>query len=430
MYDGFLRVGDVEIVSDARSKGYGESASCPVNWFQDECQGLVDWMSISEPPFIEGNITLAPWYDPRNPESARFYGITGVGLRNISDATRYAEVTEGITDGGVAGESRRVGTTVRVRGWMTAAGEDALEYGMAWLEAALRTRRCAQHDASCGGSSVEFLVACPPERGAETDEEYLSKVEVLQRFLHGVKVISGPLEIGTRESSNGRHVGREVEFTLYAERPGIYTAPRHVEIPPTIPTIAQDAPYNLAPYPSAELASGTVVVAENLSTNPSVETNATGWAAGGAAVSGSAPTIAGSRSTEIGASGVASYLATATGTGVAVHDVLCYQNVTVAPVAGSRYSITVWGAMLFTGSGGSGVNLRAQVEWKNSGGTTLRIDSMGSITSAFAGQVFALKSLAPPAGAVTARVAVIGRANFTASSVAKVFADALAVSIP
>ena len=86
--------------------------------------------------------------------------------------------------------------------------------------------------------------------------------------------------------------------------------------------------------------------------------------------------------------------------------------------------------MLFTGSGGSGVNLRAQVEWKNSGGTTLRTDSMGSITSAFAGRVFALKSVAPPAGAVTARVVVIGRANFTASSVAKVFADALAVSIP
>lgn len=438
MFDGYLKIGDVELVNSARARGYGETAECPIFWYQDECEGLHD--ALLEPlAYTSANIASAPWYDLRNPESARFYGVTGAGFRTISNSTRYADFTEGITDGGVVGQPRRSGRSVRIRAWISADGEDALEYGMSWIESALRLRQCSL-DASCGGSSVEFFVSCPPTRDSvpdgaggmrpETDEEYMARVDPLRRLLHGVKAVSGPLEVETRQSVNGRHWGREVEFTLYAERPGVFSAPRSIVIPPTVPTLTQDAPYNLAPYPSAELASGTVIVAENLSTNPSVETNATGWAATSAVVSGATVGVTGGRSTEIAASGAASYLVTGTGSGVGVSDVIAQQNVTVAPVAGSRYSLTIWSAMLFTGSGGSGVSLGAKVEWRNSGGTVLRTDSMGSITSAFAGNVFALKSVAPPSGAVTARVIVTGRANFTASTVAKVFADALAVSIP
>lgn len=430
MFDGFLKLGEVELVNSSRSKGYATSAECPLSWFDYDCDGLEDAL-LASGQYQWANISAAPWYDPRNPESARFYGAFGLGMRNIYDSTLFAEVTEGITDGGVVGAARRAGRSVRVRAWLSASGEDALEYGMAWLSSALSGSVCAQHGTTCGGASAQFFVACPPAREVgESDDDYLPGIVALERYLHGVSVVSGPLEIASERSNDGIHWGREVEFTLYAERPGIFGAPRALNLPPTVPTVAQDVPYNLAPYPSAELSSGTVIVAENLSTNPSVESNATGWTATGAAVSGSAPSIAGSRSTELAASGSASFLATATGAGTAVHDVIAYQDVTVAPAAGSRYSLTIWGAMLFTGSGGSGVSLGAKVEWRNSGGTVLRTDSMGSITSAFAGQVFALKSVAPPSGAVTARVILTGRANFTASTVAKVFGDALAVTVP
>ena len=460
MFEGYLKLGDVELVNSSRAKGYGETSDCPLNWFECECDGLNEAL-LEDFPYTADNIQSAPWYDPRNPESERFYGVSGLALRSISDSTRYAEYTEGITDGGVVGESRRASPSVRARAWLSANGQDALEYGMAWLGAAVRSRRCAQHDYACGGASLEFFVDCPPGReivpdfvaggyGAgpygygpygsgpaanastrpQNDAEYLPIISSQKRYMHGVKVISGPIEVDTRKSSDGRHWGRLVEFTLYAENPGIYSAPRILDTPPTLPSIVQDSPRNLVPYPSAELASGTVTVAENFSTNPSVETNATGWVAAGSAVSGSAPTIAGSRSTDLSASGVASFLVTATGAGVAVHDVIAYQDVAITPTAGTRHSVTIWGAMLFAGSGGSGVSLSARVEWRASGGTILKTDSLGSITSAFAGRVFSAKSLEVPATAATARVIVAGLANLTAATVVRVFADALTVSNP
>lgn len=163
MFDGYLRLGDVEVVNSARAKGYGETADCPLGWFQCECEGLEDAL-LQDGRYVYQNITEAPWYDPRNPESARFYGAMGLGMRNVSDSTRGASVTEGITDGGVVGQARRAGRSVRVRTWLSADGEDALEYGMTWLGAAISSRRCAQHNYACGGMSAQFFAACPPER--------------------------------------------------------------------------------------------------------------------------------------------------------------------------------------------------------------------------------------------------------------------------
>ena len=241
MFEGFLRLGDVEIVNNARAQGYAETSDCPLNWFECSCDGLAESQGESAGYSIQ-NVSQAPWFDVRNPESARFYGLSGLSLRNVSDSTRYAETTEGITDGGVAGNPRRAGRSFRVRGWMSADGQDALEYGMSWLSAALISRRCAQHDFACGGASAEFFVECPPVRAVitvpgedpgdppvtrpQTDEEYAESVSEKLRFMHSVKVISGPLEIQTRPSQDGRHWGREVEFTLYAEEPGIFSAPR------------------------------------------------------------------------------------------------------------------------------------------------------------------------------------------------------------
>ena len=46
------------------------------------------------------------------------------------------------------------------------------------------------------------------------------------------------------------------------------------------------------------------------------------------------------------------------------------------------------------------------------------------------GRVFSAKGLVPPAGATNAIVFIEGTANFTATTVAKLFADAVAVTIP
>ena len=162
MFTGFLKVGDVEIINDARAKGYAETAECPLSWHQCDCEGLAD--ATGPGAFVHANVHDAPWYDPRNPESERFYGVTGLAFRDLASSTLQRDVVEGITNGGVAGQSRYAGKTVRVRAFLSADGMDALEYGMSWIKAALANRRCAQHDYSCGGTEAEFFVDCPPAR--------------------------------------------------------------------------------------------------------------------------------------------------------------------------------------------------------------------------------------------------------------------------
>ena len=167
MFTGFLKVGDVEIINDARAKGYAETAECPLSWHQCDCEGLAD--AIGSGAFVHADVGDAPWYDPRNPESKRFYGVTGLAFRDLASSTLQRDVVEGITNGGVAGQSRFAGKTIRVRAWLSADGMDALEYGMSWIKAALANRRCAQHDYSCGGTGAEFFVDCPPARAIIPD---------------------------------------------------------------------------------------------------------------------------------------------------------------------------------------------------------------------------------------------------------------------
>ena len=221
MFDGYLKLGETEVVNSARAKGYGETADCPLGWFDYECEGLQEAL-LEDGRYQYANIDEAPWYDPRNPESARFYGAFGLGMRNISDSTRYAEVTEGITDGGVAGSPRRAGKSVRVRAWLSADGEDALEYGMSWLSAALASRRCDQHNYACGGMSARFFASCPPER----------------------RIVPGFSEW-------------ETKLTNLATNPSFEATSGTVEV------------YrNLATNPSFETASGTVEVRRNTHKNP------------------------------------------------------------------------------------------------------------------------------------------------------------------
>ena len=162
MFTGFLKVGDVEIINDARAKGYAETANCPLSWHQSDCEGLAD--ATGPGAFMHSSVHEAPWYDPRNPESERFYGVTGLAFRDLASSTLQRDVIEGITNGGVAGQPRYAGKTMRVRAFLSADGEDALEYGMSWLKAAIASRRCSQHGISCDGTDMQFFNSCPPGR--------------------------------------------------------------------------------------------------------------------------------------------------------------------------------------------------------------------------------------------------------------------------
>lgn len=429
MLKDYLSIGGIEVVNSARAKGYAETAGCPLSWQKCDCEGLYD--ATGPGNFDIASIANAPWFDLRNPESARFYGVTGLGLRDIASSTLERDITEGITDGGVAGSPRFAGKSVRVRAFLSAEGEDALEYGMAWLKSALASQQCVQHDAACGGAEVKFFVSYPPERafvsdGAggtrpETDAEYLPKVDSVTRFLHGASTVSGPLEVQTYESRDGRHWGREVEFTIYAERPGIYGVPRSFGVLSSPGSVVDDVVRNLIPFPSAELPDPDFEqVAMNYITNPSLEVNGNNWR--GNLIFGSddpspavgsltAAVVAGDRA-GVGRSAFRTRWvgngATA-GSGTRGLGIFMTQQLSGLP-SGSYVVVTVWVALIAAQGAAlaNGETVSASYVWLDSSGGTVGLEtSLGTASGADrSGKTLSLSAQAVPSGATGIEIRV------------------------
>lgn len=262
-----------------------------------------------------------------------------------------------------------------------------------------------------------------------TDEEYAALVEPYRRFLHNVSVTSGPLE---RELMNkGEFWGQIFEWTYTAGRPWVYSATRAVDLPITPTVVIQDTPFNLVPYPSAELAGGDVDAAYNFSANPSVETNATGWATAVGAPITAGMVTSGRVTGELAAVGTSSFRAVATLSGSGTDGFFGIQQVVdlSARPAGSRVSINFWAAELLM----SGTPTRQPIEFyaywtATSGGAILRTDLLGSVS--VDGGAVSAKSLVPPAGANFVTVRAQARLSWTAAAVVRLYADALAVTVP
>ncbi len=430
-YEGWFRFGGNEVINNERARGIASTAACPMFWLKGpRCTTLQ--AALGDLPYTADNLPDAPWYDLSMPDvSGRFYGVFALSVAGLNDSTRSASVTEGIDDGAVVGRTRKGSRQVRVRAILLARGRDALDYGVAWLNASLDPDACGQHGTGCGSTDLEFLTDCPPAREeCETPEAYAARVDGYRRFLHGVTVTSGPLE---RELMNkGEFWGQIFEWTYTAGRPWVYSATREVDLPVTPTVVIQDTPYNLVPYPSAELAGANVDAATNFSANPSVEANATGWTSGAEGGITAAMLAAGRVTGELQAVGAASYRVVFTATGAGVSGTFYAQqevNISARP-SGSRVSINLWAAELLM----AGVPVRSDIVvrafWRaTAGGAVLRSDNLGTIP--VNGGALSAKSLVPPPGANFVLVrAEAFLSSWPAGTVVRLYSDALAVTVP
>jgi hypothetical protein len=254
-------------------------------------------------------------------------------------------------------------------------------------------------------------------------------VDSLLRTMHDVTCISGPLI--EQKLHRDDMWGYIVEFTLAAGTPWLFGMTKSIVIPPSLPVVVQDVPYNLVPYPSAELASGTVVVAKNFASNPSVETDATGWVASGDGGNIPNAQLVGARSTELAAAGGASFKVTFTAAATAVGGAFVASQTVALPgiTPTTRYSVNLWAvASVQSGTAVLG-NIEYRVQWKDSGGTTLRDDLLGTLAAA--GGAVSGKSLLPPAGTTQATVrALLRLTSWSSGAIVRLYADALAVTVP
>lgn len=428
VWDNYLSVGGLEIGNSARAYGYATTADCPANWLRDpDGASLAD--ALGDAPYDYDNIESAPWYDPDVDALARrFLGVYVLSMDQLRDSTRSAQVTQRTGDGARIGGRRFASRAVRVQAWLTAAGRDALDYGMMWLSAALTSGNCGQHNSRCGVADAAFFVDVPrPKAEGETDDEYAAAIAPLRRFIHDVDATSGPFTVEERESRDGVHFGRLVEFTIEAEDAFIYGTTWQVPLTPTLPTVVQDTPYNLVPVPSAELAGSSLVVATNYSTNPSVETDATGW---GTAVLGFTPATTGDRSTELAADGVASYKASVTTTNSGTNGVMtAYQEVALAATGGVPVSVTIWAALLLRGGTATLDTVDGRIDWLDSGSAVIATTNLSD--GDLAGAAMSVRSVTPPPTAVKARVVASGRvASWAVGAQLALYADALALTVP
>ncbi|QXN73432.1 minor tail protein [Microbacterium phage Wheelie] len=445
-YEGFLSVGGVEVVNTERARGYAASAGCPSHVVSaDVCEGLRD--ALASEPYVHGNITTAPWYDRSLADlSGRFYGAVGLTITGVADSTRTFSRMEGVTNGGTNGRSRKGMRSLRVTATLLASGDDALDYGSQWLSSVF-DGGCGQHADACDMTDAEFLATCPIPRDPGVPlEEYSAYVDGLRRYVHDV-AISGPLTV-QELAFDGEFVGRTVEFTISSERAWVYGKLKQLTLAPSLPTVMEDTPFNRVPYPSAELGAGSIVVATNLSANPSVEVSAASWQAASTAVSGSAPGsfVTSGRTTEIAAVGAASFRIRLLGdagatvaSGVAV--LQPYQDVSIPAGVNRRISLNLWAAALvLAGTSPSTAiqSLAVRYLFLDSGGAGIGATTIFGTAAAgeVGGNAYSLAGLAVPATATSVRVSVAARVAWASSATAgqnsdiRVFADALQVSIP
>lgn len=270
----------------------------------------------------------------------------------------------------------------------------------------------------------------------QTDEEYEAVIAPLRRILHDVGVTSGPLPIEQLKSNApGDFRGVTMEWTITSERAWIYSPTRPVDLPTTPSFVVEDTPYNLAPYPSAELSAGAMVAATNYSTNPSVESNATGWESIQGGLITSAMVTSGRAVGELFAVGNAAFRAVFTATAASAGNPSTFfgiqQTVPIgARPAGSRMSISFWAAELLMAGTAARGPIRFAVDWMPAvGSAPLRTDDLG--TAPVEGGSVSVKSLLPPTGAGSARVRVEAPVtNWSSGTVIRLYADALSVTVP
>jgi hypothetical protein len=448
MWDGYLEMGGNEIVNTARALGYQATADCSVKWLRGkECGGIRQAVG-GEPIYDARNIENAPWYDNDDEATARFLGVYGVTFEGVDDSTRTASVQENVEAGGTVGKVRHASKSIRVRAWLTAIGEDALNIGLAWLSAALDPESCGSHGNSCGSTDLCFFTACPPafEEGGDIEEWDAATTKLLRR-MHGVTCTSGPLVLQKR--NRGNTWGYEVEFTLVAGTPWLFSDTESIEVPPIVPLVIQDLPFNLVPYPSAELAGADIIVSRNYSPNPSVETDASTYTGSAATTSGSTVSTyftsgrVAAGVTDIAADGGFSFRGRILGNGSTAASgratVDLYEAIPLSGLASnSRMSFTVWGAiLLITGTAGSIQSLSAYVQFYNGGSTVGSQISMGTASVANQdGNVFSVKSVAVPATANSVRVVIQAVTDWassttpTVNSDIRIYMDAVGATIP
>ena len=160
MFDQYLELGGTEIANAARVKAYVEknASHLPLR-APDELDTL--HLALGEDEYESPIVDDAPWLDPSNPATAKFFGVYPLAVQGVDDSTLQATSRESIGPGGTTSAQRAASRAIRVRAMLVAETDLGMDAGMTWLKSALRASECTDHGGSCGGAKLCYYAARP-----------------------------------------------------------------------------------------------------------------------------------------------------------------------------------------------------------------------------------------------------------------------------
>lgn len=220
MYLGWLSYGGTEIINSSRTLQYAERFGIYLGC-QDSCPDLN--VVLGDESYQTG--FDVPWDDVTQPSG--FLGFVGQSITGMENGTLRNIVTDLPGDGSSIGLQRRSRRELLIQVLAVGANRAALDYGIAWLNSALRGAVC-DATSSCTGATLCFYDECPDCTGQTADE---CNTEHLKNLFH-VGVLEPPTVVsritlnGVCEGSNEPAAGAVLEFTLVAGIPHIYSQPQ------------------------------------------------------------------------------------------------------------------------------------------------------------------------------------------------------------
>jgi hypothetical protein len=158
-WDGYFTLDGYEIINVSRT----EALAAGQPWFKPVHENPALAPMLGEDEFTYAAPSLAPWYDPDQPASLRFFGFYPLNITGLEDSSRSSQSVESTGEGGVPGRVRHGMKTLVFNGLLLAADPEAAEFGMRWLKRALLGPLCAPLLASDTvlGATLTYLGSAP-----------------------------------------------------------------------------------------------------------------------------------------------------------------------------------------------------------------------------------------------------------------------------
>lgn len=227
-YRGWLQLGSNEIANSARVVSYmrnGIKNSSTEIVTDDSWPLLPVWLGRTQVWDTPATDDDCPWFDYSQPASGQFAGVWPLRVDGLDSTPLERETMEGAVAGGGFGVKRTPPRKIEVEAVLVASTPAGLQYGLAWLGAALRGENCSDDEAP---RRLQFLESAPPVVPEATPDETRAAGDERLRMIADVALTEAIKVDETFSPWSEEHRGAccaKVTFTLTAGVPWVWRNP-------------------------------------------------------------------------------------------------------------------------------------------------------------------------------------------------------------